>query len=195
MTRVFDDEGNVIPVTVVSAGPCVVVQRKTAETDGYEAIQLGYEEKKRNRVNQPMTGHFASLNVAPQKTVREFGLVGDEELNPGDTVTVEMFEEGQIVDVSGVSKGRGFTGVMKRYDFKGGPASHGSKVHRQPMSAGATDDQRVFKGQRMPGRMGGVKCTVKAQRVVKVDAERNVLLIRGAVPGPNGGLVTILSRA
>ncbi len=194
MTRIFDDAGKAIPVTVVQAGPCVVVQVKTVETDGYEAVQMGFEEKKRSRVNEPMTGHFASRKVEPMKTLREFGRVGDEELSPGDTVTVEMFEEGQMVNVTGTSKGRGMAGAMKRYNFKGGPASHGSSVHRTPQSAGATDAQRVFKGKRGPGHMGAVKVTVKALRVVRVDSERNVLLIRGAVPGPNGGLLMIRSQ-
>ena len=194
MTRIFDDAGKAIPVTVVQAGPCVVVQVKTVETDGYEAVQMGFEEKKRSRVNEPMTGHFASRKVEPMKTLREFGRVGDEELSPGDTVTVEMVEEGQMVNVTGTSKGRGMAGAMKRYNFKGGPASHGSSVHRTPQSAGATDAQRVFKGKRGPGHMGAVKVTVKALRVVRVDSERNVLLIRGAVPGPNGGLLMIRSQ-
>ena len=156
MTRIFDDAGKAIPVTVVQAGPCVVVQVKTVETDGYEAVQMGFEEKKRSRVNEPMTGHFASRKVEPMKTLREFGRVGDEELSPGDTVTVEMFEEGQMVNVTGTSKGRGMAWAMKRYNFKGGPASHGSSVHRTPQSAGATDAQRVFKGKRGPGHMGEI---------------------------------------
>ena len=194
MTRIFDDAGQAIPVTVVQAGPCVVVQVRTEETDGYEAVQLGFEEKKPSRVNQPMTGHFASRNVSPMKNLREFGRVGDEELKPGDTFTVELFEEGQLVDVTGNSKGRGMTGAVKRYGFKGGPASHGSKVHRAPQSAGATDAQRVFKGKRSPGHMGAEKFTEKGLRVVRVDNDRNVLLIRGAVPGPNGGLLMIRSQ-
>jgi large subunit ribosomal protein L3 len=194
MTRIFDDAGKAIPVTVVQAGPCVVVQVKTVETDGYEAVQMGFEEKKRSRVNGPMTGHFASRKVEPMQTLREFGRVGDEELSPGDTVTVEMFEEGQMVNVTGTSKGRGMAGAMKRYNFKGGPASHGSSVHRTPQSAGATDAQRVFKGKRGPGHMGAVKVTVKALRVIRVDSERNVLLIKGGVPGPNGGLLMIRSQ-
>ena len=128
------------------------------------------------------------------KNLREFKQVGDEELNPGDTFTVEMFEEGQMVAVTGTSKGRGMTGAMKRYGFKGGPASHGSKVHRAPQSAGATDAQRVFKGKRGPGHMGSARITEKGLRVIRVDSERNVLLIRGAVPGPNGGLLMISSQ-
>jgi large subunit ribosomal protein L3 len=193
MTRIFDDAGNAVPVTVVRAGPCVVVQRKTAETDGYEAIQLGFEEKKRSRVNSPMTGHFASRNVTPQQHLREFRVEGDEEYNPGDVLNVTLFEEGQIVDVTGTSKGRGFAGGMKRHGFRGGPASHGSSVHRQPQSGGATDAQRVFKGKRGPGHMGNARRTVRGLRVVSVDEERNVLLIKGAVPGAPGGLLMIRS--
>ncbi len=191
MTRIFDDAGNVVPVTVVQAGPCVVVQRRTAERDGYEAVQMGFEEQKRSRVNQPMTGHFASKKTTPFRILREFPLAGDEDPQPGDAVTVAMFAEGQLVDVTGTSKGRGFQGGVKRHGFRGGPATHGSKVHRAPQSAGATDPQRVFKGKRSPGHMGAVRCTVKGLRVVKVDAERNLLLLKGAVPGPNGGLLTI----
>lgn len=194
MTRIFDDTGNAVPVTVVQAGPCVVVQRRTAERDGYEAVQVGFEEQRRSRVNEPMTGHFASKKVEPHKTLREFGLVGDEDPQPGDSVTVAIFAEGQIVDVSGTTKGRGFQGGVKRHGFRGGPASHGSKVHRAPQSAGATDAQRVFKGKRSPGHMGAAKRTVRGLRVVRVDPERNLLLIKGAVPGPNGGLLTIKPR-
>jgi large subunit ribosomal protein L3 len=195
MTRIFDDAGKVVPVTVVRAGPCVVVQRKTVETDGYEAVQLGFEEKKRARTNSPMMGHFASRNLAPQQHLREFRLQGDEEYQPGDLLTVELFHEGQIVDVTGTSKGRGFAGGMKRHGFHGGPASHGSSVHRAPQSAGATDAQRVFKGKRSPGHMGNARRTVQGLEVVSVDKERNVLLIKGAVPGPNGGLLMIRGSA
>lgn len=192
MTRVFDETtGDAIPVTVVEAGPCVVVQRKTTETDGYEAVQLGFEEVAHSKLNEPMLGHFLSRGVEPQRYVQEFGLLGDEELDTGAAVTVEIFEEGQIVEVTGTSKGRGFAGGMRRHNFKGGPASHGSKVHRAPQSAGATDAQRVFPGKRSPGHMGAERCTTKGLTVVRVDQERNVLLIKGAVPGPNGGLVEI----
>src|SRR6056297_565318 len=136
MTRVYDEiTGEAIPVTVVEAGPCVVVQLKTEETDGYEAVQLGFEEVAHSKLNGPMLGHFLSRGVEPHKYVQEFGLLGDEELEPGASVTVEMFEEGQTVEVTGTSKGRGFAGVVRRYNFRGGPASHGSKVHRTPQSA------------------------------------------------------------
>lgn len=191
MTRIFDDQGRVVPVSVVRAGPCVVVQRKTTETDGYEAIQLGFEEKKRSRVNEPMLGHFASRNIAPQRHLREFRVQADEEYEVGAELTVEQFEPGQMVDVTGTTKGKGFAGVMKRHGFKGGPASHGSSVHRAPQSAGAQQPQRVQKGKRMPGQMGNVRRTVRGLEVAGVDPERNVLLIKGAVPGANGGLLII----
>jgi len=192
MTRIYDaDTGEAIPVTVVEAGPCVVVQLKTAETDGYEAVQLGYEQVVHSKLNQPRLGHFLSKSVEPHRHLREFELLADEQLEAGAPVTVEMFEEGQFVVVSGTSKGRGFAGVVKRYGFRGGPASHGSKVHRAPQSAGATDAQRVFPGQRMPGHMGAARCTTKGLKVVRVDKERNVLLLRGSIPGARGGLLEI----
>ncbi len=195
MTRIFDDAGKAIPVTVVQAGPCVVVQRKTAETDGYEAVQLGFEPVAPSRLNQPELGHFLSRNVDPHRYVREFGVTADEELEPGTQVTVEMFRPGQLVQVTGTSKGRGFQGGVKRHGFRGGPASHGSKVHRSPQSAGATDAQRVFPGKRSPGHMGAERCTTSGLQVVGVDLERNVLLIKGAVPGPRGGLLEIKAQS
>lgn len=195
MTRIFDERGKVIPVTVVEAGPCVVVQRKTIDRDGYQAVQLGYEQIPPRKPNQPMLGHFMSRNVDPHRHLREFGVGEGEELEPGATVTVEMFTEGDQVEVTGTSKGRGFTGAVKRYGFKGGPASHGSKVHRAPQSSGATTPQRIFAGKRGPGHMGAARTTIKGVAVVKVDPERNVLLLKGSIPGPNGGLLEIRSQA
>lgn len=180
-----------MPVTVIKAGPCVVVQRRTTGRDGYEAVQVGYGQRKRRRTNSPMTGHFESRGVAPQKHLREFRLAGDEEYEEGQELTVELFSEGQLVDASARSKGRGFAGVMKRHGFHGGPASHGHKVDRSPQSAGATDAQRVFPGQGMPGRMGNERVTVRGLQVVGVDLEDNLLLLKGGVPGPKGGLVEI----
>ncbi len=194
MTRIFDEAGRAVPVTVVEAGPCVVVQRKTAASDGYEAVQLGFEPLPPTRLNQPELGHFLSRNVEPQRYVREFGVGAGEELEPGTQVTVEIFRPGQLVAVTGTSKGRGFQGGVKRHGFRGGPASHGSKVHRTPQSAGATDAQRVFPGKRGPGHMGAERCTTKGLQVVGVDLERNVLLIKGAVPGPRGGLLEIKAQ-
>ncbi len=195
MTRIYDENGKAIPVTVVVAGPCVVVQRKTAESDGYEAVQLGFEPVKHTRLNQPMLGHYLSRSVEPHRHLREFGVGGDEALAAGSPETVEIFEAGQMGEVTGTSKGRGFAGVVKRHGFRGGPASHGSKVHRTPQSAGATDAQRVFRGKRSPGHMGAERCTTKGLQVVKVDPERNVLLIKGSVPGPRGGLLEIKAQA
>lgn len=195
MTRIFDERGNAIPVTVVEAGPCVVVQRKTAERDGYQAVQLGFDQIPARKPNQPMLGHFMSRNVEPHRHLREFPLLGDEELEPGAEVTVDIFSEGDLVEVTGTSKGRGFTGAVKRYGFRGGPASHGSKVHRAPQSAGATTPQRIFKGKRGPGHMGAARTTTKGLAVVKVDPDRNVMLIKGSIPGPNGGLLEIRSQA
>ena len=191
MTRIFTEDGQAVPVTVVKAGPCVVVQRKTIERDGYEAVQVGYEERKRRRTNSPMTGHFESRGLAPQKYLHEFRLSADEEYEEGQELTVELFTEGQIVDVTATSKGRGFAGVIKRHGFHGGPASHGSKVHRTPQSAGATDAQRVFPGQRMPGHMGNERVTIRGLTVAGVDPDDNLLLIKGGVPGAKGGLVEI----
>ncbi len=191
MTRIFTDSGQAVPVTVIEAGPCVVVQRKTPDRDGYSAVQVGFEEAKRSRTNSPMTGHFESRGLRPMKYLREFRVEADEQFEEGQQLTVEMFEPGQKVTVTGTSKGRGFAGVIKRHGFRGGPASHGSKVHRSPMSAGATDAARVFPGQRMPGHMGNKKVTVKGLQIIEIDAEHNLLVVKGAVPGPNGGLVAI----
>ncbi len=195
MTRVYDDAGSAIPVTVVEAGPCVVVLRKTVESDGYEAVQLAFEQIPPTKVNEPMLGHFMSRSIEPHRYLREFDVDEGEELETGGSVTVDIFEEGQTVEVTGTSKGRGFAGGMKRHGFKGGPASHGSKVHRAPQSAGATDAQRVFPGKRSPGHMGAARTTTRGLTVVQVDADRNVLLIKGSVPGPNGGLLEIKSEA
>jgi large subunit ribosomal protein L3 len=194
MMRIFDEGGKAVPVTVVEAGPCVVVQRKTEATDGYEAIQVGYEDKKRARVNSPMTGHFESRGIAPKRYLREFGVEADATFEVGQVIKADIFEKGQAVDVIGTSKGKGFAGGMKRYHFKGGPATHGSKVHRAPQSGGATDAARVFRGTRKPGHMGTDRVTVKNLTVVEVDVERNVLALKGAVPGANGSLIIVRGR-
>jgi len=191
MTRIFTEEGKAVPVTVVQAGPCTVVQRKTGQIDGYDAVQVGFERRSRHRTNSPMSGHFESRGITPLKYLTEFRVGAEEEYAEGQELTVELFKAGERVDVTGRSKGRGFAGVMKRYGFHGGPASHGSKVHRTLQSAGATDAQRIFAGTRMPGRMGHKRATVQGLTVVSVDVEENVLLIKGGVPGPNGGLVII----
>ena len=189
MTQIFDDEGRVVPVTVVRAGPCPVTQVRTKERDGYAAVQLGFGETK--KVNKPLAGHFRKAGVEPTRYLVELPLEGEH--SPGDMVTVDIFTQGQLVDVTGTSKGKGFSGVMKRHGFAGLGAGHGAhKVHRAPGSVGAcATPARVFPGTRMAGRMGGERVTVQSLRLVGVDAERRLLLIRGAVPGPNGALVIV----
>jgi large subunit ribosomal protein L3 len=192
MTRVFDAEGYVVPVTVIYAEPNIVVQRKTSERDGYDALQLGFEKVKRSRVNSPMTGHFGAAGVEPVRWLREIPCDPDDQAGPGDEVRPEqVFQAGQTVRVCGTTKGKGFAGGMKRHGFHGGKATHGSKVHRAPQSTGATDPARVFKGTRKPGHMGSARCTVKSVKIVQVDTDRDLLLVKGAVPGANGGLLII----
>jgi len=194
MTRIFEPNGVEVAVTVVQAGPCTVVQRKTSDVDGYEAMQLGFEERKRSRTNAPLTGHFQSRNVTPKKYVRECRLGDGEGYASGDQVRVDIFKTGDVVDIVGTSKGKGFAGGMKRHGFKGGPATHGSKVHRAPQSSGATDAARVFKGTRKPGQMGNVRVTAKGLKILEVDPEANLLVVKGSVPGSNGGLLIITGR-
>lgn len=195
MTQVFGEDGRVIPVTVLKAGPCVVVQRKTAENDGYEAVQLGLVEFiKPQRVNKPLTGHLKKNNVPPVRLLREFRLSDPkDEAKAGDKVLVEeTFKPEDRVDVVGISKGRGWAGFVRRHHFRGGAATHGSMFHRAPGSIGASSfPSRVWPGQRMAGRMGGKRATVRSLEVVRVDSEEHLLLVRGAVPGANGGYVMI----
>jgi large subunit ribosomal protein L3 len=198
MTQIFAPDGSVTPVTVIKAGPCVVVQRKTVSTDGYEAVQLGLvEDKSPKRTNKPMKGHFAKAGVPPTKVLREFRLEdATDAINVGDKVLVDLFTENDVVDVIGTSKGRGFAGFVKRHGFGGGRASHGSMFHRAPGSIGASAyPSRVIKGTRMAGHMGVEQKTIKNLRIVKVNSEENLLLIRGAVPGPTGAVVLIKKRA
>ena len=198
MTQLFDENGKVVPVTVIEAGPCPVVQRKTAASDGYEAIQIGFwPQLKAKRVTRPMRGHFENAKVAPQKYLREFrlGPAAPSGYTVGQVLTVALFEVGEKVRVTGTSKGKGFQGGVKRWGYRGGPATHGSMFHRAPGSIGASSfPSRVFKGHHMPGRMGGALTTVKGLKVVKIILEQNLLLVRGAVQGPAGGLLTILKR-
>ena len=194
MTQVFDGDGTAVPCTVVQAGPCVVVQRRTADNDGYEAVQLGLVEfVKPQRVNKPMTGHFKKADVAPVRLLREFRVEAKgDETKVGDRVLVDRFEPGEFVDVSGVSKGKGFQGGVKRWHYRGGDNTHGSMFHRAPGGIGASSfPSRVWKGQHFPGHMGNQRVTSKNLRVVKIDAEENLLLVNGAVPGPNGAYVEI----
>ena len=197
MTQIFAPDGTVTPVTVIKAGPCVVVQRKTSSTDGYEAVQLGLvEERAPKKVNKPMKGHFEKAGLPPTKILREFRLqTTAEEINVGDKVLVDQFSENDIVDVVGTSKGRGFAGFIKRHGFAGGRATHGSMFHRAPGSIGASAyPSRVIKGTRMAGHMGVQRNTIKNLLVMKVNSEENLLLVRGAVPGPNGGYLLIKKK-
>ena len=196
MSQVFAPDGRVVPVTVVEAGPCVVVQKKTTESDGYNAIQVGFGEIKEKKVIRPAKGHFKKFGVAPKRFVRELRLDDISTYEVGSELKVDIFAEGELVDVTGTSKGKGYAGVIKRWNFRRGPETHGSKYHRRTGSMGTGGRMsggggRVFKGRKLSGRLGGERVTVQALRVVRVDAERNLLLIKGAVPGAKGALVTI----
>jgi large subunit ribosomal protein L3 len=193
MTQLWDENNRVVPVTVVQAGPCVVTQVRTPDNDGYSAVQLGYGAIDPRKVNQPLTGHFAKSGAAPRRNLVELRTTDASEYELGSEVTVETFESGQIVDVTGTTKGKGFAGVMKRHGFHGLRASHGvERKHRSPGSiGGCATPGRVFKGMKMSGRMGGVRYTVQNLTVHAVDAENNLLLIKGAVPGPKGGLILV----
>ena len=196
MTQIFTEEGQVVPVTVVESGNNVVVQNKTVENDGYNAIQIGFGAIKESKVNSPMKGHFAKAGVAPVKFIREMRLENASEYNVGDTIGVDIFSAGELVDVTGTSKGKGFAGGIKRHNFARGPMGHGSKSHREPGSTGAMisgHGGRVLKGKKLPGHMGSEKVTVQRLTVVRVDAARNLLLIKGAIPGPKKGLVVVKS--
>lgn len=191
MSQVFDEEGRLVPVTVIEAGPCVVVQKKTADTDGYEAIQVGFKPVKENKVNRPLRGHFAAAKVQPFRYIREFRLENVNDFQVGQELKVDMFQQGEAVDVIGISRGHGFAGGIKRHGFRRGPMAHGSKYHRRPGSLGAKGPARVFKGRRLPGRLGSDRVTIQNLEVVRVDPERNLLLIKGSVPGVRNNLITI----
>jgi len=191
MTQFFTENGLAIPVTVIEAGPCVVVQKKTVESDGYQAIQLGFGEKRESLFNKPLKGHFAKNNIRPRRYLREIRVEDVDAYQVGQEIKADIFAEGEKVDVVGTSKGRGFSGGIKRHGFHRGPMAHGSKYHRRPGSLGAKGPARVFKGRRLPGHYGVERVTVQNLEVVKVDAERNLLAVKGAVPGPKGGLVLV----
>ena len=193
MTQVFAENGDLIPVTVIEAAPNVVLQKKTAENDGYEAIQLGFDDKREKLSNKPEKGHVAKAETAPKRFVKELRGVEMDAYEVGQEVKVEIFSAGEIVDVTGVSKGKGFQGAIKRHGQSRGPMSHGSRYHRRPGSMGPVDPNRVFKGKLLPGRMGGDQITVQNLEIVKVDAERNLLLIKGNVPGARKTLITVKS--
>jgi large subunit ribosomal protein L3 len=191
MTQVFTAEGDVVPVTVIEAGPNVVLQKKDLANDGYEAVQLGFAEKK--NPNKPAQGHAAKANTTPKRYVRELRGVDLAAYEVGQELKADVFAEGEIVDVTGVSKGKGFAGAIKRHNQSRGPMAHGSRYHRGPGSLGSINPNRVFKGQTLPGRMGGERVTVQNLEVVKVDVERNLLLVKGSVPGPKNSFVTVKS--
>ena len=194
MTQIFDDNGNVIPVTVVEAGPCTVVQKKTVENDGYEAVQVGFGEVKISRVNKPQAGHFKKADVAAKRTLKEFRLEDCSSLNVQDIVKADIFAAGDIVDVSGTSKGKGFAGTIKRHNNARLKETHGTgPVHRHAGSMGAcSSPSRIYKGKGMPGHLGAEKVTVQNLEIVKVDAENNLIAIKGAIHGPKNGTVTIV---
>ena len=192
MTQVFSEDGKAIPVTVVEAGPCLVTQIKTEEHDGYNALQLGYGEVKENQLSEPERGHFESKEIEPRRHLVEIRVDDPSEYQLGQEITVEEFDKGDQVDVAGRSKGKGFAGVVKRHGFAGGPGSHGAHFHRAPGAIGAcATPSRVFKGKRMPGRMGNRRVTAQNLEVVDVKPERNLLLLKGSVPGPSGGILVI----
>lgn len=193
MTQVFAENGDLIPVTVIEATPNVVLQKKSAETDGYNAVQLGFEDKREKLSNKPEKGHVAKANTAPKRFVKELREASLDGYEVGQEVKVDIFTVGEIVDVTGISKGKGFQGSIKRHGQSRGPMSHGSRYHRRPGSMGPVAPNRVFKNKLLPGRMGGERITVQNLEIVKVDAERNLLLVKGNVPGAKKALITVKS--
>ncbi len=193
MTQVWSEDDQLVPVTVIKVGPCVITQIKTADKEGYEAIQIGFDTiTKANKINKPTKGHFEKSGVEPTKVLREVRVDSTAEYELGQEVTVETFAETKKVHVSGISKGKGFAGVIKRHNFRGGPGGHGAHFHRAPGSVGqCATPSRVFKGKKLPGHMGVEKITVKNLEVVKIDSEQNLLLVKGAVPGGKGALLSV----
>ena len=192
MTQIFTEDGNVVPVTVIEAGPCPIVQIKTLEKDGYSAAQLAFSDTTEKRISKPLKGHFDKASVAYKKFIKEFPIQGEDELNIGDIIKVDTFASGDIVDVTGISKGKGFEGAIKRHGFHRGPMSHGSGYHRGQGSMGSgTDPGRVMPGKKMPGHMGSKQVTVQNLSIVKIDTDNNLIAIAGAIPGPNGAVVYV----
>jgi large subunit ribosomal protein L3 len=191
MTQVFTAEGNVIPVTVIEAGPNVVLQKKDQENDGYEAVQLGFVDKKEKNASKPAIGHAKKANTAPKRYIREIRGINLGEYEVGQVVKADVFTEGEFVDVTGVSKGKGFQGTIKRWNQSTGPMSHGSRYHRGPGSMGSIQANRVPKGKHLPGHMGSETITIQNLEVIRVDAERNVILVKGSIPGPKNALVKV----
>ena len=195
MTQLFDEKGDIVPVTVIEAGPCTVTEVRTSERDGYTALQLGFGTNKESRFTKPVLGQFKKRNLPPSRHLREFRTGDVSAYSVGQTLNVSLFEKGEHVDVEGTTKGRGFAGVIKRHGFTAGTASHGPTMGREPGSIGSSAyPSRVIKGKRLPGRMGGKSLTTKNLLVAGVDAEQNVLLVRGAIPGPTNGLIFVLKR-
>ena len=194
MTQIFNEKGSVIPVTVIEVGPCTVVQVKTVETDGYDAMQLGFGEVKLKKVNKPEQGHYAKANVTPKKHLREFKVEDVASVKVGDELKADVFEAGEKVDIQGTTKGKGFQGVIKRHGQHRGPMGHGSMYHRRPGSMGSTSTPgRVFKGKKLPGHMGMQTVTIQNLDVVRVDLDKNVILVKGSVPGPKGAILKVKS--
>jgi large subunit ribosomal protein L3 len=191
MTQVFTADGNVVPVTVIEAGPCVVLQKKDQENDGYEAVQFGFSDKKENRSIKPEIGHAKKAGATPKRYVREIRGINLADYEVGQEVKADLFAAGEFVDVTGISKGKGFAGVIKRWGQSTGPMSHGSRYHRGPGSMGSIQANRVPKGKRLPGHMGTETITIQKLEVIRVDAERNVLLVKGSIPGPKNGFVKV----
>jgi large subunit ribosomal protein L3 len=191
MTQVFAENGDLIPVTVIQATPNVVLQKKTVDTDGYESIQLGFEDKREKLANKPHKGHVSKANTAPKRFVREINVENLDGYEIGQEVKVDIFAEGDMVDVTGISKGKGFQGVIKRHGQSRGPMAHGSRYHRRPGSMGPVAPNRVFKGKALPGRMGGEQITIQNLQIVKIDVERNIILVKGNVPGPKKALLKV----
>ena len=190
MTQIFDENGNVIPVTVIEAGPCTVVQKKTEETDGYNAVQLGFEDKKEKHVTKPEAGHFKKAGVSAKRHLKEFRLANAADLNPGDVIAADTFAAGDKVDITGITKGRGYTGAIKRWNLHMLGKTHGiGPIHRQSGSMGVIDPARIFKNKKMAGQYGNEQVTVLNLEVVKVDAEKNLIAVKGAIPGARGGIV------
>jgi large subunit ribosomal protein L3 len=194
MTQIFEADGKMIPVTVVEAGPCLVIQNKTEETDGYNAVQLGFGELKEKHTSKPMKGHFDKAGVTPVKFVRELRLSAPSEYTVGQKISAEIFTAGELIDATGISRGKGFAGTIKRHNFSRGPMAHGSKSHREPGSMGPMHSGpggRVIKGKKLPGRMGNAKVTVQRLTVAKVDTDRNLILVKGSIPGAAGSFVVL----
>ena len=192
MTQIFSEKGESIPVTLIEAGPCVVLQKKTSGKEGYEAVQLGYEDIKEKKLTKSLKVKFSKMKIKPKRYIREFRVNNPDDYEVGQELSVDIFEEGSFIDVCGTSKGKGFAGVIKRWGFKGGPKSHGSRFHRAPGSVGSSaSPSRVFKGQKLPGQMGNKRVTIQSLKIMKLDKDKNLLVVKGAVPGANKQIVIV----